>query len=186
MLSFIIIAPMVVAAAGLLRLRAEESAGRVESVLVTGSSRSSLLGGWTVVIVAQALVMVLLIGLSVGLGVTLGTGQANWTWELGLASLAYVPATLLVIGIALALFGLLPRRAALVWVVVVWITLALYLGGMLGLPDWAMALSPLYHTALVPAEDLRVAPLVVMTVAAVSLGVAGFLGFRRRDVVPGE
>ena len=78
---------------------------------------------------------------------------------------------------------LLPRRAALAWVPVVWVTLALYLGGLLDLPDWALSLSPIYHTPLVPGQDVQAAPLVIMSLAALALGAAGFLGLRRRDVV---
>jgi MYXO-CTERM domain-containing protein len=38
----------------------------------------------------------------------------------------------------------------------------------------------------VPAESAAATPLVVMSIAAVALAAAGFLGLRRRDVVPGE
>ena len=186
MLSFLVIGPMALAVAGILRLRSEEAAGRVEALLVTGSSRSSLLGGWTLVVAVQAVVMLVLIGLGVGLGVMAGTGEGRWIGELAAASLAYLPATLLVAAVAIALYGLLPRRAALAWVPVVWVTLALYLGGLLDLPDWALSLSPIYHTPLVPGKDVEAAPLVVMSLAALVLGAAGFQGLRRRDVVPGE
>jgi ABC-2 type transport system permease protein len=186
MLSFLVIAPMAVAVAGVLRLRTEEAAGRAEAVLVTGSTRPGLLAGWTAVVAMQAVAMLLLIGLSVGLGVAVGTGDAHWIWDLGVASLAYVPATLLVTAVAVALHGLVPRRAPLAWVLVVWITLALYLGGLLGLPDWAMSLSPVYHTPLVPGGDVEATALVVMSLAALALGAVGFLGLQRRDVVPGE
>ncbi|MDV3222642.1 polyketide antibiotic transporter [Intrasporangium sp.] len=186
MLSFLVIAPIAIGVAGVVRLRSEEAAGRAEAVLVTGSSRPALLGGWTVVVAAQATAMLLLIGLGVGLGMAAGTGESHWIWDLTVASLAYLPATLLMIAAAVALYGLIPRLAALAWALVVWVTIALYLGGMLGLPDWAMSLSPVYHTPLVPGADVDAAPLVVMSGLALALAAAGFVGFRRRDVVPGE
>jgi ABC-2 type transport system permease protein len=186
MLSFLVIGPMALAVAGILRLRSEEAAGRVEALLVTGSSRWALLGGWSVVVALQAVTMLVLIGLGVGLGVMAGTGESHWTAELAAASLAYLPATLLVAAVAVALYGLLPRRAALAWVPVVWVTLALYLGGLLNLPEWALSLSPVYHTPLVPAAPADATPLVVMSLSAMAVAAAGFLGLRRRDVVPGE
>ena len=68
---------------------------------------------------------------------------------------------------------------------VVYTALVTFLGDMLRLPDWARALSPLDHVALLPSEDLEVAPLVVMGVAAVVLMVVGLLGLRRRDLLAG-
>lgn len=186
MLSFLVIAPMSVAVSGVLRLRSEEAAGRVEAVLVTGSRRSSLLGGWTLVVVVQAIVMLVLIGLGVGVGVMIGTGDAHWIGDLVLAAVAYVPAVLLVTAVAIALYGLVPRRSALAWVLVVWVTLVLYLGELLGLPDWALALSPLHHTPLLPGADVDATPLVVMSLAAVLLTAVGFAALRRRDIVSSE
>lgn len=186
MLSFLVIAPIAIGVAGVLRLRTEESAGRAEAVLVTGSSRTALLGGWTVVVVAQAIVMLLLIGLGVGLGMAAGTGEGRWIWELTVAALAYVPATLLMVAAAIAVYGLVPRLATLAWALVVWVTIALYLGEMLGLPEWAMSLSPIHHTPLVPGEDVAAVPLAAMSALALVLAVAGFVGLHRRDIVPGE
>jgi ABC-2 type transport system permease protein len=186
MLSFLVIAPISIAVSGLMRLRAEEAAGRTEAVLVTGSSRHSLMGGWVLVVVAQAIVMLGLIGLGVGVGVTVATGDADWIPRLGLASLAYVPATLLVTAVGVALQGLAPRRAGLAWVLVGWIALVLFLGEVLGLPDWAKSLSPLHQTPLTPFQDIAAVPLLVMTGLAVAFGVVGLVGYRRRDVVTGE
>ena len=67
----------------------------------------------------------------------------------------------------------------------VYTALVTFLGQMLGLPDWAMDLSPLQHIALVPSEDLEVMPLVVMTVAAAVLLALGLLALRRRDLAAG-
>ncbi|WP_324144361.1 polyketide antibiotic transporter [Intrasporangium sp.] len=186
MLSLFAVAPMAIAVAGILRLRSEEAAGRAEAVLVTGSTRTGMLGGWTLVVVLQAVVMLAVIGLGAGLGVAAGTGDGTWVWDLTLASLAYVPATLLVAAVAIALYGLVPRLTSLTWVLVVWVALALYLGGLLNLPEWALSLSPVHHTPQVPAETAPATPLVIMSLAAVALAAAGFLGLRRRDVVPGE
>jgi ABC-2 type transport system permease protein len=185
MLSFLAVAPLAFAVAGVLRLRAEEEAGRVEAMTVTGSSRPGLLGGWLVVVAATSAAMLVVLGLGVGLGMAAATGEAGWIGRLAAASLAYVPATLLVAAVAVALYGLAPRAAGLAWVLVVWVALALFLGSLLDLPDWAMDLSPLTHTPLVPSEDLQARPLLVMLGAAAALVAAGFAGFRRRDVVSG-
>ncbi|WP_418607545.1 ABC transporter permease [Georgenia sp. SUBG003] len=185
MLSFLMIAPVAFAVSAVLRLRAEEEAGRVEAVTVTGSSRPALLAGWLAVTAATAAVMVLMMGLGVGLGVAVATGDAGWVARMTGASLVYLPAVLLVAALAAALYGLAPRTAGLAWVVVVWMALTLFLGSLLGLPDWAMDLSPLTHTPLAPSEDVEATPLVAMGLGAAALAALGFVGFRRRDVVSG-
>lgn len=185
MLSFLMFAPVAFAVAAVLRLRAEEEAGRVEALTVTGSSRSAVLGGWLAVVAVASAAMVALTGLGVGLGVAAATGDGGWIGRMTGASVAYVPAVLLVAAVAVALYGLVPRAAALAWVLVVWVVLVLYLGSLLDLPGWALDLSPLTHTPLAPSEDVEAMPLLVMAVAAAALVAAGFAGFRRRDVVTG-
>ena len=154
----------------------------MEQMLVTGSSRSGLFGGWLAVAALQTAVMTVLVGLGTGLGVAAGTGDAGWAGDLALASLAYLPAIALVAAIAVALFGLAPRITALAWAVVVWVAIVLFLGSLLGLPEWAMDLSPLTHVSLVPSTEPEAAPLVIMGGFAAALVVAGFAGFRSRDV----
>ncbi|WAP52162.1 hypothetical protein OL239_02315 [Arthrobacter sp. ATA002] len=181
-LSFLMVAPLVFSVTAVLRLRAEEDAGRTEQMLVTGSSRAGLLAGWLAVVALQSVVMTAVVGLGAGLGVAAGTGDAGWAGELTLAALAYLPAIALVAAIAAALFGLAPRITALAWAVVVWAATVLFLGSLLGLPEWAMDLSPLTHVPQVPGAEPEAAPLLIMSGFAAVLVAAGFAGFRSRDV----
>jgi ABC-2 type transport system permease protein len=71
-----------------------------------------------------------------------------------------------------------------VWVLLIACFVIGFFGQLLGLPGWVMAISPFEHTPLVPAEDLRALPLVVLTTIAVALGATGLWGFRSRDVGP--
>ncbi|GAA4426448.1 exporter of polyketide antibiotics [Georgenia halophila] len=170
------------AVAGVLRLRSEESEGRVEALAVTGSSRPGLLGGWLATVATQAVISTAVFGLSVGLGVAAATGDGTWVWRAALAALSYLPAVALTAAVAVALYGLVPRAAGLAWILVVWAFFAMYFGDLLDLPEWARAVSPFHHVPLVPNEDYDAAPLLVMSGVAAALVAAGFVGFRRRDV----
>ncbi|WP_413450868.1 polyketide antibiotic transporter [Georgenia phoenicis] len=181
-LGFFAVGPLALAVSGVLRLREEERAGRVEGVLVSGSSRTALVGAWVAVVAAGTVLVQVLLGLGVGLGVALATGEAAWVGELIAASLAHLPAILLGGAVALALHGLAPQLGGLAWVLVVWAAIVAILGGLLGLPTWAQDLSPLAHTPAVPDEPLALAPLLVMAALAAALTAVGLLGFRRRDV----
>jgi ABC-2 type transport system permease protein len=100
------------------------------------------------------------------------------------SALAYVPALWFVAGLAVALFGLVPRAAALVWVVVAYGLTIQVLGGLLGLPDWTYDLSPFGHIPAVPAQQVTFTPLVVLTALAAALVTVGLTAFRNRDLQP--
>ncbi|WP_226924838.1 ABC transporter permease [Georgenia satyanarayanai] len=182
MLGFLAVGPAALVVSGVLQLRGEERAGRLEGLLVSGSSRTAVLVRWVAVVLVATILVQVLVGLGVGAGVAMVTGEAGWVGELTLAALVHLPAILLVGGLAVALYGVRPQLASLAWAVVVWAAIVAFLGGLLGLPDWASDLSPLAHTPAVPDADLAVAPLVVMAGLGVLLLLVGMLGLRRRDV----
>ena len=184
-LSFVMITPLVIGVSGVLTLKTEESSGRSELLVVSGRARASHVGGWSATVAVQLAVLTLIGGAGVGLGVWAGTGEGRWIGEMTVAAAAYLPALLLVAALAMALFGLLPRLTVLAWIAVVWIALALFLGELLQLPDWALDLSPFTHVPALPAQAVGVAETaswVAMTGIAAALAAVGILGYRRRDI----
>src|SRR4051794_5534141 len=170
------------AVAAVLRLRGEEGAGRVELLLTTALDRRRLLGATLAVTAGAATLLLVIGGLADGLAAAATLGDAGRMGpQLG-AALAQLPAVLLVIGLAAALVGLLPRLASLAWVVVVWSLIAGFFGPLLNLPEWVVKLSPFGWVPRVPAEDLDVVPLVGLLLVAVALITVGLVAFRRRDV----
>ena len=85
-------------------------------------------------------------------------------------------------GIAVALFGWLPRWTSLAWAALVIALLLGQLGALLQLPQALMNLSPYTHVPPVPAEPINWLSTVVLLAVAAGLMVAGLLGFRHRDV----
>ena len=184
-LMMLAIGPVALAVSGMLRMRTEETAGRLAGVLVAGTSRARLAGQWFLFVLLGTAAMQVLLGLGVGIGVWSATEDTAWIGEMTLAALTYLPAVALYAAIALALYGLGSRLAPLAWLLVVYTALVTFLGQMLGLPDWAMDLSPLQHVALYPSADVEPVPLVVMGVAAAVLAVLGLALLRRRDLAAG-
>lgn len=181
-LSFIMIAPLILGISGVLTFKEEESSGRSEQFVIAGHSRAGHLLGWSGTVVALLVALTLLGGVGVGLGVWAGTGEGHWVAEMTGAALVHLPALMLMVALAMALFGLLPRLTVIAWIAVVWIALALFLGELLGLPDWAMDLSPFTHVPALPSAEMDWPPLLVMIGIAVALAAAGTLGYRRRDL----
>ncbi|MGO1173326.1 MAG: ABC transporter permease [Actinomycetaceae bacterium] len=181
-LTIVLVAPLILAVSGVLRLKAEESSGRTEQMVVTGTSRPRYLLGWVATVGVHAVTLTALSGLGVGIGVAIGMGEGRWVGEMMLASLAYLPAIAVIAGIALAVFGLAPRLTVLAWLLVVWTALVLFLGGLLQLPEWALSITPFHHVPALPGEELEWAPLLILAGIAVVLVGVGVAGFRRRDI----
>jgi len=145
-------------------------------------ARSRWVASHLTVALAGSALVVGLTGLSVGL--TYGTAaddEGQGPRLLG-AALAYLPAVWLLIGLAMVLFAFVPRGIAAAWGVLGGCFVIGMLGDVLGLPTWVEDLSPFSHVPQVPAADLDVVPLLVLTLIAVGLIAAGLAGFRRRDI----
>jgi ABC-2 type transport system permease protein len=90
------------------------------------------------------------------------------------AGLIQLPAAWVLTGIVVAAFGVAPRLAAAGWA---------FLVAFVVLGDqWVMNLSPFTHTPRLPGDTVHVAPVLWLTTTALTLAVAGLVGFRRRDM----
>ncbi|MFF0251596.1 ABC transporter permease [Micromonospora zamorensis] len=168
----------------LLRVRGDETDGVLEAALATAVSRTRWLGTQVLAAALGAVALLLLAGVTTGLGYGLVTddplGQAV---ELGGAALLRLPALLVVAGVVTTLFGLLPRwSVVLSWTALLVFLLLGQLGAVLKLPQAALNVSPYTHVPAVPAVDPAALPLVALTVVAAALLAVGVAGFRRRDV----
>ncbi|MGH3367531.1 MAG: ABC transporter permease, partial [Nocardioidaceae bacterium] len=137
-----------------LRLRAEEAAGRAEPVLATSVSRWRwALSGLSVAVLGTVLV-VSAGGLGTGLAHAIATGDVAQIPRLLGAALAYLPATLVMGALAGLLIGWLPRAASAVWGVLAVSFVVGWLGGVLDIPHWLSESVPFSHVPTVPAAEL--------------------------------
>ncbi len=165
-----------------LRLRTEEHAGRVEALLATPTSRDRWVTSHVAMSFGGAAVVMLAAGLGTGVTVALITGDTGELPRLVGAALVYVPAVWLLAGLAVALFGLVPRAALAAWAAMAFCFVVGTFGELLDLPSWLVDLSPFQRTPRVPAAGLSLVPLVVIAAAATGLTAAGMAGFRHRDI----
>jgi ABC-2 type transport system permease protein len=165
-----------------LRLRTEETEGRAEPLLSTAVSRTRWAASHLTIAVAGGTIVLLASVLGLGLSGAVVLEDAEILPRLLGAALAHLPPLWFVAGLSLALFGLLPRFAVLVWALVLYAIFAVLFGELLGFPGWLLNLSPFEHIAAVPAEDVTATPLVVLTVLAAALVAVGLAGIRRRDI----
>lgn len=172
------------ATSAVLRLRAEESAGRAEPLLATAAGRVRWGLSHVAVAVAGTALLLAVAGVAAGLGYGLRAGSAGpeVTRLLG-AALVQLPASLAVAGAAVALFGLAPRACvAGAWSVLAVVVVIALFGPVLRLSGWIAGLSPFTHVPRLPGAVLTASPLLWLSLAALALAAAGLAGLRRRDV----
>jgi len=168
-----------------LTLRTDEAAGMAELQLAGAVPRVRwALDRLAIPAVGSALLLVVsgaLLGWSYGAS----TGSGGHVGQLALAALAYWPAVMVLVGLAVALFGWVPRAAvAATWVVVGAMWVVVVVGPALQLPAWLVDALPFAATPAQPAEAFTWVPVLVLAAVAGVLAWLGVDKFRRRDVVP--
>ena len=174
------------AVSSVLRAHAEESAGRVEPVLATATSRSAWLRSHVAVALLGSALMVAGSGAATALVRAASSGDSGSFGRLFAASLAYIPAVWSLAGVAVAAVGLLPRAAAAVaWAMVGYVVVVSVFAPGLNWPDWIGDLSPFAWTPLVPVESWTLPAAAGLAVAIAALLAVGFAAFGRRDLSTG-
>jgi ABC-2 type transport system permease protein len=179
---------MAVVAAGfavssVLRLRSEETSGRLEVLLATGLTRTRWLLGSLVVTLAGAVLLLFLSGLGMGLAYGLVISDPSQPFRLALMALVYVPATAALAALAVLLTGWLPRATGVAWAALGYCMVLAWLGGVLDVPAWVDKVSPYWQTPAVPVDQVTLTAPLLIALVAVGVGLLGLIGFRRRDVV---
>ena len=183
-LALIAIAVAGYAVQALLRMRGEETAGRLEPVLATALSRPRWMLAHVGLVTAGIAALQVLTGAAMGLayGVIIGDVSGQVVRLTG-AALVFVPAILVVAGAVVFFVGGVPAWSiALSWAVLaVCLVIGLF-GPLFGVPESVRDVSPFTHIPAVPAVEVTSGPLFVLTVIAIALCAAGVMLFRRRDL----
>lgn len=165
------------AVGSVLRLHGEETSQRAEPLLAAPVGRLRWAAGHLLVAFAGAALIMLLSGLGLSLSYGRDLGPL-----LG-ASLAQLPAVWTVAGLAVLLWGAVPKAAVAAWGVA-GVCLALgWIGPALDLPQAVLDLSPFGHLPKLPGQEPSWTPLLALTALAAALVAGGLAGLRRRDVV---
>ncbi len=166
-----------------LRLRDEETSGRAEPVLASASSRLRWAGSHLAFSILGPAAALATAGLTGGLAHGLNTGHLGRELpRIVIGALAQLPAVWVLVALTVALFGLLPRVAAVSWGALAISLLVTMVGGALELNQRVLDISPFTHIPHLPGGVATATPFVTLAVVAVALGAAGLAGFRRRDV----
>ena len=142
---------------------------RADLVLATPVSRWRFAGSHLAVACAGSVALLAVAGLATGLAYGIAGGGMQSVPRLFLAAVVYAPAMWIMVGLAIALEGLIPRLVGVSWAILVACVVEGFLGTVLGLPSWLSDLSPFERVPQLPAASLTLLPLVVMSAVAARL-----------------
>jgi ABC-2 type transport system permease protein len=165
-----------------LRAKSEEEAGRAEYVLATPVSRRRWLGA-AVVVSAIGTVVVMVTGvLALAAGVAASGAEEPTAGVLVRAGVLYLPALLVLVGLAAALYAWVPRATVVAWLMFGYVLVVGMFADLFDLPEWARQVSPFWWVPDSLTGDVDWSHVVGLSVVAAALFVLAFVGFRRRDV----
>ncbi|MFD2043300.1 ABC transporter permease [Ornithinibacillus salinisoli] len=164
------------------RLNGEEKKNRVEHLLGRAVSRTKLMSSFLLISVINGFVMISLTAIGLwAASVSVMDEPFAFGTIYGMA-LAYYPAILVMVSVVVLLIGYLPRFTSLIWLYVFYSFVVLYLGGIFQLDEWVGNLSPFGHVPQLPVEDMTWMPIGILTIIAIVITVAGFVGYNKRDI----
>ncbi|GAA1594782.1 MULTISPECIES: ABC transporter permease [Kribbella] len=163
-------------------LRAEEADGRLETRLAGTLSRIRWLTVHTAVVAAGLVLIVVVSSCVLAITTAWSVGDAHDVGAIITAGLDYLPAELVLAGLALFLFGSWPRRFGLAWAAYAVVTFIAFLGPGLKLSQWVLDIAPTTHVGNPPLGTIGAGSMSALAVVAAALLFLGFIAFNRRDV----
>ncbi len=163
------------------RLRTDEQSGLAELELATATRRLPWVASAYVWALAGCMALGAAAGLALGGSYAAVSTTAQPFSELMRATLAQLPAVVVLVSLTLALFGSSVRFLAGAWVALGACAVIGFLGEALRLDDLVLDASPFRHVPQLPDVEFGVSVWGLVVVAA-TLTVLGFSGTLRRDV----
>lgn len=165
-----------------LKLKGEENKSLTENLFSRTVSRTRLLANYYLLAVIVSFVMQSLIALglwSVGQSVM----EDAITFDSALISaFAYLPAMLILIGLAGLFVGAIPGATGIVWLYVIYCFIVVYFSEILDFPQWMNNLSVFEHVSEYPIEELNFPAMIVLTLMAIIIAGSGIIAYNRRDI----
>jgi ABC-2 type transport system permease protein len=166
-----------------LKLRSQEVKKYSELLLTNTVSKTKwALSNLFFALIGPAIIMAIFISCySLSYGLISGNMGQNLPQLLS-AALVYLPAIWVMVGISVALFGILPRLTSLSWVALGLLLIINLLADFLDIDQWILNISPFTHVPNLLLGDTVGWPLGIVLVVALVLILVGMVGFHRRDI----
>ena len=169
----------------MLKARSQESGGYAEHIIARSVSRSDQLRGYFIIALVTGIIMPFLNCVGFWFSCYAFMEKPIPFMDLFNACMIYVPAILFMLGVAIVLIAYLPNRISIAWIYLGYSFATIYMGALIGLPEWLSKLSPFGLIPQLPMDEVTggaVTLLVGMCVLSVAMYVLGFIGYKNRDM----
>lgn len=167
-----------------LQLRTEETQGRLEPVLAAPVGRWRFAWSHLWIALAGPVLLQAALGAASASVHGLAGGSSGW-WREFTPSLVALPGIWLMVALALAAIGWVPRLDWLGWALLGWVVVLQEVGGLVGFPHWLMQVSPFPHLPQLPVSPMDWAPVLWLTALSALVVALSLVGYRRRDMPVG-
>ncbi len=164
-----------------LGLYAEETGYRTEPVLAGALPRWRYLAASALLAGAVSALALTVGGVAIALVAAPVLDGVSFS-DIVLQTAAMLPATVLLVALTLAAIGAIPALRSVGWAAVVLSFILTILGPLFELDEWILSLSPFWHVPNVTGAEPDWTSLLWISGIAITLTVAAFIGYRRRDI----
>jgi ABC-2 type transport system permease protein len=165
-----------------LRLRSEEIALRAEPILATPVDRRRWLASHLGVALLGSLALMIVGGLTTGLGYLAETGDASEILPLLGASLSMFVALAVLAAFTVALVGIDVRWSIGAWAAVAVVLVVGLLSGTLDLAQSVQNISPFTHIPALPAASFDAVPVLLLAAVSLCFTAIAMVMVQRRDI----
>ena len=167
----------------ILSLKGEETKSRTEHLYARSVSRHTVMLSYFVISLLITIIMQGVTACGFWLAASSVMDDALTTGEVFRSAFLYLPAMWVLAGFAAFLVGACPRGAGFLWLYYAACFLIVYFKDILDLPEWLAKISVFEHIPQYPLEAMDWRPVHVLLAVSFVLTVAGFIGYRRRDLI---
>ncbi len=165
-----------------LKLQGEENKNRSELFYSGAVSRRTMMFSYGAAALLVSALMQFMLALGIwSAGASVLEGVATFG-KLVQSVLVHLPAMWVMLGLAFLLIGFAPRAVHLVWLYFTFCFVVVYFGDLLEFPDWLKGISAFHHVPEPLVESFRPGPVLLLTLLFALLSMAGYAGYRRRDI----
>ncbi|GMA08345.1 tetronasin ABC transporter integral membrane protein [Tetragenococcus halophilus subsp. flandriensis] len=166
------------------KLRQEETKHYADIILSRPVSRFKWLGSYLTVAFVGSTLILLALGFAAGLGWAIVSGEFSYLPRVLGMTLSKIPPVWTIIGIAVLIYGWLPRIAFILNWLVLGIFIFIEMFWEVGIVEWSMLQwTPFaYAHYSIPIHELSVFPLIILIIITAAFTWLGLVGFRRRSI----
>lgn len=166
----------------ILKIRTEESSGRMDIIMSHKVSRSSIIGSYFFIAIIISVILQLVFAVSMWSGgMTVLKDPIKLSYFIK-AAISYLPAIWLTIGLFTLMIGVFHKGIMLAWLYYGYSVFVIYFGSMLKLPETASKLTAYGNISNVNIDGFNSTSIICITLIFAVLSVVGFIGYKRADI----